>query len=264
MNRAIKVVELYRHPVKSFTPERCDELSVADGKIQGDRVLGFRFADQGAPDDWAWRRKSNFVALSNTPGLPRLDLKYDAQARVLSFNYEGDVFVRGSIDSEEDRFDISEAIGEFVTSLEINPLVGHPERVPLNLIGDGRQGLFHDSQEGGVTLHSRESLKAFQDHLGSNIDGRRFRTNVVVEGAEAWEEIAWTGSITIGESRFEVVKPVPRCLATHANPATGDQDLEVMKGLIAANGHDEPTFAVRLNPVDANAKVRVGDSVSVR
>ena len=45
------VVELYRHPVKSFTPERLDEVRVIDGKVVGDRVLGFRFADQGAPDD---------------------------------------------------------------------------------------------------------------------------------------------------------------------------------------------------------------------
>jgi len=260
----MKVVELYRHPVKSFTPERCDELTVAGGKIQGDRVLGFRFADQGAPDDWAWRRKSNFVALSNTPGLPKLGLKFDDQTRVLTFNYQGDVFVQGSVDSEEDRLDISEAIGEFVTSLDINPLVGHPERAPLNLIGDGNQGLFHDSQEGGVTLYSRESLKALQDSIGTNVDGRRFRTNVVIEGADAWAEIAWTGSVMIGESRFEVIKPVPRCLATHANPKTGEQDLELMKGLIAANGLDEPMFAIRLNPIDTAGKIRVGDSITVR
>ncbi|MBT4126403.1 MAG: hypothetical protein HOE43_08410 [Chloroflexi bacterium] len=66
----MKVIELYRHPVKSFTPERLEQLQVIDGKIQGDRILAFRFADQGAPDDWSWRRKINFVALSNTPGIP--------------------------------------------------------------------------------------------------------------------------------------------------------------------------------------------------
>jgi uncharacterized protein YcbX len=49
----MRVTELYRHPVKSFTPERLDQLTVNGGKIQGDRVLGFRFADQGAPDDWS-------------------------------------------------------------------------------------------------------------------------------------------------------------------------------------------------------------------
>ncbi len=259
----VKVVELFRHPVKSFTPERLDELRVTEGKVVGDRVLGFRFADQGAPDDWGWRRKSNFVALSNTPGLPNLELKFDDRSKVLTLNYEGELFAEGSVDSEEDRRDLSEAVGEFVSSLEINPLVGHPERVPLNLIGDGRQGLFHDSVEGGVTLYGVDSLKKLSQHMNSDLDGRRFRANVVVDGVEAWEELSWTGQVTIGGGRYEVSKVVPRCLATHANPANGERDQDVMAALMTATGREVPEFAVRLNPLDENAVLRIGDSVSV-
>jgi len=259
----VRVVDLYRHPVKSFTPERLDQLHVVDGKIQGDRVLGFRFADQGSPNDWSWRRKSNFVALSNTPGIPLLELSFDDDSRVLTLKYENEIFTEGSIDSEEDRLDLSEAVGEFVTSLEVNPLVGHPERVPLNLIGDGHQGLFHDSQDGGVTLHSVESLKALESHMSTTLDGRRFRTNVVIEGVEAWEELAWTGQISIGSGVYEVSKRVPRCLATHANPVNGERDHDVMKSLISANGYEEPTFAVRLSPLDERSVIRVGDAVTV-
>ena len=40
------VAALYRYPVKGFTPETCEALTVrADGRIEGDRVLGVRFAD---------------------------------------------------------------------------------------------------------------------------------------------------------------------------------------------------------------------------
>ena len=46
-----KVVELYRHPVKSFTPERRRELRVVDGRVAGDRVLAFRFANKDPADD---------------------------------------------------------------------------------------------------------------------------------------------------------------------------------------------------------------------
>jgi hypothetical protein len=249
--------------VKSFTPERLDELHVIDGKIRGDRVLGFRFADQGAPDDWSFRRKHNFVALSNTPGIPRLELTFDENSRVLSFNYEGESFATGSVDSDEDRLNLSEAIGEFVTTLDMNPLVGHPERVPLNLIGDGRTGLFHDFEEGGVTLHSTESLKALASHMSTDIDGRRFRTNIVVDGVDAWQELSWAGRIKVGESTFEISYVVPRCLATHANPVTGEQDQDVMESLMEANGFVEPTFAVLLKPVDRESVIRVGDSVTV-
>ncbi len=259
----IKVVELYRHPVKSFTAERLDELQVVGGKVRGDRVLGFRFADQGAPDDWSWRRKHNYVVLSNSPGIPRIELEYDDESHVLTLNYRGAFFAEGSVDSEEDRVELSEAVAEFVSSLSVNPLVGHPERLPLNLIGDGRQGLFHDFEEGGVTLHSVESVNALTSHMGIRIDGRRFRTNVVVEGVEAWEELSWTGRISIGGTEYEASKLVPRCLATHANPVNGERDLDVMRALTSANGREVPTFAVLLKPVESKSVIRVGDSVTV-
>ena len=259
----MQVVELYRHPVKSFTPERLDSIEVNGGKVQGDRVLAFRFADQGAPDDWAWRRKINFVALSNTPAMALLDLSYDDATRTLTLNYEGEMFVEGSIDSEEDRYDLSEALGEYVTSLGTNPLVGHPERVPLNLIGDGRQGLFHDSEIGGVTIFSRESLTALEASMGITVDGRRFRSNVVIEGAEAWEEISWSGRVTIGDHVYTAEKTIPRCLATHANPVDGEQDQDIMKSLITANGFEIPTFAIRLLPVEDHTEIHVGDGVEI-
>jgi len=257
------VVDLYRHPVKSFTPERLDELHVENGKIKGDRVLGFRFADQGAADDWSWRRKINFVALSNSPGIALLELSFNDESRILSLNYAGESFAEGSIDSEEDRFDLSEALREYVSSLDENPLVGHPERVPLNLIGDGRQGLFHDFVNGGVTLYSRASLEALESHMVTEIDGRRFRTNVIIDGVEAWEELSWSGKISIGGKAYKVDQTVPRCLATHANPVNGERDHEIMKSLISANGYETPTFAILLSPVEREAFIRVGDSVSV-
>jgi uncharacterized protein YcbX len=45
-----RVVALYRYPLKGFTPEKCDTLTVlSEGRIAGDRVLGIRFADTEAP-----------------------------------------------------------------------------------------------------------------------------------------------------------------------------------------------------------------------
>ena len=74
------VVALYRYPIKGFTPEECDTLTVLDeGRIAGDRVLGIRFADTEAPDD-AWSRKVGMLALINTPGLARLSVKFEEKA----------------------------------------------------------------------------------------------------------------------------------------------------------------------------------------
>src|SRR5919198_5458369 len=76
-----RVAALYRYPVKGFTPEECETLTVLDdGRIAGDRVLGIRFADTAAADD-AWSRKTEMVALMNTPGLARLHLRFEQEAR---------------------------------------------------------------------------------------------------------------------------------------------------------------------------------------
>tara|TARA_B100000700_G_scaffold315884_1_gene404578 strand:- start:195 stop:977 length:783 start_codon:yes stop_codon:yes gene_type:complete len=259
----VRVAELYRYPVKSFSSERCEELTINDGKVIGDRVLAFRFADRGAPHDWGWQRKSNFLSLSNTPGLSLLDVKFDDQLRQLMFKYDRELIVQGSIDSIAERITISKAIEKFAFTLEVNPLFDHPERTPLNLIGDGLQGLFYDSKNGGVTVYSNESLKAFQASMGSEIDGRRFRTNVVIDCADRWQELAWNGYVSIGNVDFKVVKPVARCLATHANPVTGDRDQDIMGGLTKANGYDVPVFAIRLEPLTSQSTIHIGDSVRV-
>ena len=83
-----RVVALYRYPLKGFTPEACETLTVLDeGRIAGDRVLGIRFADTEAPDD-RWSRKHGMLALINTPGLARLRVTFDAAASQLRIGLE--------------------------------------------------------------------------------------------------------------------------------------------------------------------------------
>jgi hypothetical protein len=55
------VAALYRYPVKSFRPESRELLTIVDGRIAGDRVLGFRFANTPEPDE-AWGRKRTEAA----------------------------------------------------------------------------------------------------------------------------------------------------------------------------------------------------------
>ncbi len=85
------VVALYRYPVKGFTPEACDVLSIMrSGRVAGDRVLGIRFADTTAADD-AWSKKTGMVALVNTPGLAHLHLKFEQKELRLCISLAGAV-----------------------------------------------------------------------------------------------------------------------------------------------------------------------------
>ena len=257
------VVALYRYPVKGFTPEACDSLTVQDdGRIAGDRVLGVRFADTAAADD-AWSRKTGMVALLNTPGLARLHVRFDDKERRLRVSLGASILVDESL-NPEGRQRIAAALASYVEKQDENPLAGHPERLPLRVIGDGHAPRYHDEEAGGITLHGRGSLLALQSAIGSEVSETRFRSNIAVDGLAAWEEQGWVGrKIRIGAVDFDVDHPKTRCLATHANPVTGERDQDIMTTLRQKFGQERPTFAVAMLPRGGGGRIRVGDTVTL-
>ena len=261
------VTALYRFPVKSMTPENLPALRLtSDGRVEGDRVLGFRFNDAGDPSDWSWQTKHNFVGLVNAPGLAALNVGFDVSTKTLRIDAGSLLIAEGSVDHEADRARISQLLADFVLTLDINPLESHPERNPIVLVGDGVQSLFHDSDQGLVTMYSAESLAALGETLGDEaVDGRRFRANVVVSGIDKpFKELSWTGRhIHIGQTEFIVTKPVTRCLVTHANPVTGKRDHDVMNTLVRHFTPDKPQFAVTLQAVSGTFEISSGDPVEL-
>ncbi|MFZ2407258.1 MAG: MOSC domain-containing protein, partial [Methylobacter sp.] len=257
-------VALYRYPVKGFSPEMCEVVDVLDeGRIAGDRVLGIRFANSSAIDD-AWSTKHEFIALVNTPGIARLRLRFDQQALGLCISLDGAVLVNEALD-EKGRKKIAAVIENYVLKLDENPLSSHPERLPLRLVGDGVTPRYQDNEAGQITLHSRASLAAVATAVGeSDLSELRFRSNIVIDGLEAWEEQSWVGrKIRIGQVDFDVVKPKTRCLATQANPDSGKRDLPILKTLTGAFSQEKPTFAIAMVTRGAGGRVHVGDKVSL-
>ena len=130
------IAALYRYPVKGFTPEECETLTVLDeGRVAGDRVLGFRFA-YAEPADDSWSRKREMVVLMNTPGLARLHVKFEQKALRLSIRLGNSTLVEEVLNTEG-RNRIAAAVADYVLKLDVNPLSGHPERLPLRVVGDG-------------------------------------------------------------------------------------------------------------------------------
>lgn len=259
-----RVVALYRYPLKGFTPEECGALTVLDeGRIAGDRVLGIRFANSWVPED-TWSAKHEFVALVNTPGLARLHLRFDHKALRLRISLEGAALVDEVLD-DNGRKRIAAAVEDYVLKLDENPLSRHPERLPLRVVGDAVTPRYHDDEAGLVTLHGRESLAAVAAASADPaLSERRFRSNIAVEGLAAWEEQRWVGrKVRIGQVNFDVVRPKVRCLATHANPKTGERDLPILTTLVSAFGQEKPTFAVAMLTSGAGGKIHVGDTVSL-
>jgi uncharacterized protein len=259
-----RVVALYRYPVKSFTPESCTTLQILpEGRVAGDRVLGFRFANAPFPDE-AWSRKYEFVALVNTPALARLALRFDDRALRLRIS-NGDAVLADEGLDRGGRARLAAAVAEYALAQEENPLAGHPERLPLRLVGDGVSPRYQDNETGQITLHSRESLAAVAGAANeARLSELRFRSNVVIEGVPAWEEQSWLGkTLRIGDVLFDVARPKVRCLATHANPATGIRDVPLMPILVQSFRQQEPTFGVGMLTRGAGGAIRLGDTCHI-
>jgi uncharacterized protein YcbX len=257
------VVALYRYPVKSFTPESRQSLTILpDGRIAGDRVLGFRFADTPEPDE-AWSRKHGMVALMHTPGIARLRLSFDDTSMRIRVALDGAVIADEALDADGRRR-LCDAVGAYISQLDESGLQDHPEHLPLRLIGDGHTPRYHDRPDGYVTLHGRASVAALAQALGDpDVSELRFRSNVAVDGFDAWQEQSWLGkTLRIGGLRFRVHMPIRRCLATHANPQTGERDRPVLTTLTRSLGQEEPTMAVALVPLSPG-EIRLGDEIEL-
>jgi uncharacterized protein YcbX len=257
-----KVVALYRYPVKGFAPQACEALTVLhEGRIAGDRVLAFRFANAGVAGG-EWGRKQECVVLMNTPGLARLAVRFDHRARQLRIERAGTLLAEGGLD-EAGRDRLAAALADYVLALDENPLAGHPERLPLKLVGDGTTPRYQDNVGGHATLHSRASLAAVAAAARDpDLSEVRFRSNIAIDGVPAWAEQGWMGRrLRIGAVEFEVVRRKVRCLAIHANPATGSRDLRLLQILMREFDQPEPTFAIGMVSRGAGGTIRLGDEV---
>lgn len=268
-----RVAALYRHPIKGFTPERVDALTVqADGRVAGDRVLAFRFADAAAPerrdglDHWP---KAKGLSLQDFPALAALRTAYDDSLRRVRIEHDGEVLVEAGIDDTAGRAELEQAVTAFVLASADERRLRRPGRLPLVLVGDGTTPRFQDRARGYVSVHSRGSVGELGAALGQPIDDRRFRSNVVLDDAGAWSELEWSGEVAIGDVPFLTAGPIVRCLATHANPDSGMRDAKVLTTLTASFDQAEPTLGRLLLPPErgsgqpawSGGVIRVGDEV---
>jgi uncharacterized protein YcbX len=143
------------------------------------------------------------------------------------------------------------------TRRTVDPLFGGPEdRVSF---ADGYP----------LLLANTASLDALNDWIAESgsVEGplpmNRFRPNVVISGAPAWAEDAWTGGcIRIGSVPFRVPKNCARCVVTTTDQETGERGREPLRTLGRHRNVDQRLlFATNLIP-DGVGEIAVGDPVT--
>ena len=111
-----------------------------------------------------------------------------------------------------------------------------------------------------VSLMSGATVKALAPWLdGVAPDPRRFRMNVTVDGAEAWEEHGWEGrELAVGDAVLRGAMVVPRCVMVTLDPESGRGYVPVLKALARNRGKDQVKLGIWCEVVRTGT-VRVGD-----
>lgn len=205
----MRVLELWRYPVKSLQGEQLVEASVGAGGIEGDRryaiydlETGFGLTARRAPDllfASARLRDDGTVEITLPDGTTAGD---DA---ALSAWLGSPVALRSAEVGDDRRYE-GPADFEHEAASEWEPYSGAP-------------GAFHDDPAVRVSLVSAGTL--------GNWDRRRFRSNVLLDGEG---EDALVGSrVRLGEVVLDVGMRISRCVMT-TRPQPGlERDLSVLR-----------------------------------
>lgn len=254
----MRVTDLYRHPVKSVGVEALPDVALRAGApFPADRVYAVTHAatsfDPDAPPDWA--RCVNFLRVANSPKL--------AQVRVQSAGPEGPLrFEAADHPAGPLAADLTTQEGRAAFEAWVAPLVGAGAEGPFRLI-KAPGGAMTDLPTQGLSVYSRASLRALGQELGAELDPRRFRGNLWLDGedVEPFSEEAWIGRrLRLGAAEIEIVEPIDRCMATAACPETGARDVFPARALKKRG--DPPCFGLVARVVQSGL-VRIGDAATL-
>ena len=234
----MRVLELWRYPVKSLQGERLDVAELGPGGIAGDRQ--WALFDVATGFGLTARREPDLLFAAGR-------LRADGGVEI--------VLPDGSVTAEDD--DLSHWLGRPVTlrsaaeATERRRYESPDDDLVENPGGwhdwEGASGgAFHDNADGRLSLVSTGTL--------GNWDRRRFRSNVVLDGAG--EEALVGARLRLGEAVLAAGAPIPRCvMVTRPQPGGVGRDTAVLKTIHRERGGELAIAASVLVP----GIVRVGD-----
>jgi uncharacterized protein YcbX len=229
----LRVVELWRYPVKSMLGERCTELRVETRGAQGDRLFAIRDA------------QGKLGSGKHTRRFRRIDGLFGFRAR-----YRDDGIPRI-------RFPDGDEVGG--DSPSIHQALSDVLGVPVTLAREAEIPHFDSAPIHLVTSASLAWLRSALPAAG--IDARRFRPNLVIEvpGSDAIEQ-SWIGKrLRVGEVELQVSGTTERCGMTAFAQDELPKAPEVLRHITR---HADLKFGVYAQ-VRVPGVVRLGDTMIV-
>ena len=248
----ITIAAIYRYPVKGLSADPLESADLTvDRRIPHDRrfaiARGSASRSAGAPE---WQSKAHFLQVMAVPKLASLETAYDPETTMLEIRRNNRLVARGALDSRTG----CTVIEQFFAAYAKSDLRG-----PAKILDLGTGG-FTDTEQPFISIVNRATVRDIERVVGRPVDPLRFRGNLLIDGAGAWEEADWPGRrIAIGGVELSVEEPIGRCAATNANPTTGERDMTIPHDLRRGFGHEDCGVYCR---VTKPGKIAVGDTIT--
>jgi uncharacterized protein len=236
---SMRILELWRYPVKSMLGERLDEVAVGACGIEGDRSFGLRDIETGIVltarreprllfAHGIWRDGSATVRLpdgTETDDDETISTWLGRAVRLERAVEAREYEIALGDDGSEERF----GAGDWVR-------------------WTGPTGSFHDSSRSQCSIVGTDTLRSWPV--------QRFRTNVVVEGGG--EDALVGHRVALGAAELEVTKRIDRCvMVTRAQAGGIERDVEVLRTV----NRERDTFLSVGAVVARPGVVKVGDEL---
>ncbi len=247
------IASIFRHPVKGLTPEPLDEVDIRAGEhFPNDRQYAVEVGPSGFdPERPGHISKMKFTVLARFPELARLKTRLEEDGVTFHIGDAQGFAVETRLDADEGR----EALARFLQAF----LGAEASGACRVVYAPGHR--FTDHPQGYVSVINLASVRALAHAIGAEVDPLRFRANVYLDGLAPWAEddLVVGQTISLGQSKLKVFKPIVRCIATHANPDTGLRDMETVDMLRQYFGRD--TLGTYFS-IEQGGRIARGDTVA--
>ena len=231
----MKVVNLSTTPIKGMQLHHPPSIEITARGAVGDRE--FFFVDQ----------ENTMISMTMAGEIAPFKAHYDAINDTLAISENGKVLVEQRVEEGPAQagnfFNVWDVQGSLIDG-GWNQLVSERLGKQVRLIKASPERNGSDVEP--LSLVSSASLKALEDSAQvGEIDPRRFRMLIQIDGIGAHEEDTWDGQeFSIGSAVIRVGDAVKRCAATTRNPSTGKSDLKTLKHIGDYRGRQESRFGV--------------------
>ena len=244
-------------PVKGTSIAHPEAAQLTEAGIPGDRLF-YLVDERGAPYSGSTYGPHVRIDAEHDPGTERLRLHFpdgtevDGPADDLGAPETTDMYGR-DVAAHVVEGPFAQAMSTFCSK-------------QVRLLRCDRDGDGSDVEP--LTLVSFSSVRdlAERGRHERELDARRFRMNLEIDGCEPYEENTWGGrTVRVGDATIEVGAQVPRCVFTTKSPDTGEKDWDTLTQIAKyrprIGGRGGLPFGVYARVAEPGL-VRVGDQVT--